>query len=65
MRNLDDPDDRRRVYETVLSVGDAAADVETYIDPRPLLDALPAMTKSLAVRQTWDAWTEHHMALWR
>jgi hypothetical protein len=44
---------------------DDPADVEIYVDPRLLLDAWPAMTKSLAVRETWDPWIEHHMALWR
>ncbi len=63
VRDLDDPVDRRVVYEIVLTVG-TAADVEKYVDPILLIELWPTLTKPGAVIEMWEPWIAEHQNLW-
>jgi hypothetical protein len=57
--NLDDPDDRARVYEQVLREG-TEDDVRFFIDPNQLADILDELVLPQPVRQAWAAWLDSH-----
>ncbi len=54
-RDLDDPVQRRWVYELVLTNG-AEADVWAYIDPAVLVADWDELHLPAAVRETWAGW---------
>ena len=53
--DLDDPDDRRYVYELVLTEG-TADDVRTYVDPDILVTEWDDLRLAPHVRDQWGAW---------
>lgn len=54
-RDLQDPEDRQVVYETVLTEG-TTEDVLAYINPVLLLEDWDSLTIPPAVRETWQPW---------
>jgi len=62
-RDLDDVQQRHTIYQLVLTEG-TAEDVETYVDPRLLVELWPELTKPPAVVETWAEWIVEHQALW-
>ncbi len=54
-RDLNDPVQRRFVYQVVLRIG-TAEDVEAYVDPVLLLGDWETLVLPDAVKETWQPW---------